>query len=62
MQFKNVFPTLLDDMKNYGNSEMQQYLNDEDIEFITENIDLVANIVDKNNALDKNKDETVVLK
>jgi len=40
-----MFSSLLDDMRNYGSSENRQVLNDEDIEFITENLDLVVGTV-----------------
>lgn len=43
--FKSMFSSLLDDMRNYGSSENRQVLNDEDIEFITENLDLVVGTV-----------------
>lgn len=62
MQFTNVFSVLLDDMRNYGNSEMQQFLNDEDIEFITENMDLVTAASYKNSAFEKRVEETFTLK
>ena len=61
INLKNMFQTLLDDMRNYGNSERKQVLNDDDIEFITENIDLVVGTV-YSSSYGQRKEETAIRK